>query len=233
MKILTFAEINDLENGSPIPSLTGKVERMFDQRTGEGQYGIWWLQSFTLIDEHANEITCTWTGEDTVNELQGKTILIESTFNKKEQLVGIKKEIKNKNGKRYESVKLDDRCKISRYTFTGTFQPVNGGDATSKPTPESLTSSAAPTSHPESAALTDGVTEAKRHLVQSANLYNLCVDAVRTMVESHAAHFWPDGLGGEMFRTAVSSLYIESSSRRCTDGVTWWSYLEKMPTKPL
>jgi hypothetical protein len=183
-------------------------------------------------------ITCTWTGEDTVNKLLGETILIESTFSKKEQLVGIKKEIKNKNGKRYESVKLDDRCKI---------KPVNGGDATSQgeDTKSNATTRSAPSTMPEKreasnvaptvqpAGATDGVTEAKRHLVQSANLYNLCIDAVRTMVESHAVHFWPDGLGGEMFRTAVSSLYIESSSRRCTDGVTWWSYLEKMPTKPL
>jgi hypothetical protein len=274
MKLLSFEEINDLENGMPIPSLTGAVKKVFDQRHGEGDYGPWHLQSFVLYDTSLKEITCTWTGEDTINDLQGKIILIESTFNKKEQLVGIKKEIKTKNGKRYESVKLDDRCKI---------KPVNGGDATSnrnvtaptsyEGTRETTTAqnttqersftllvsaplqiSAEPTSHPEArqdkawstrdkglhggvgeseSASSDGVTEAKRHLVQSANLYNLCVDAVRTMVESHAVHFWPEGLGGEMFRTAVSSLYIESSSRRSTDGVTWWSYLEKMPTKPL
>ena len=57
----------------------------------------------------------------------------------------------------------------------------------------------------------DGIMEAKKHLLASARLYNLCVDAARTVVEDHAKQFWPDGLGGEMFRTCVSSLFIEAT----------------------
>lgn len=112
MKIMTFQEINDLENGQQISALKGTVKKVFDQITGEGQYGQWWLQSFIMNDEHANEIKCTLSGEDTMNSLEGKTILIESGRDKKDQLAGIKKEIKKKGDKVYETVKLDDRCKI-------------------------------------------------------------------------------------------------------------------------
>lgn len=114
MKLMSFSEINDLENGQQISALQGTVKKVFDQLTGEGQYGIWWLQSFIMTDDHANEVKCTWSAEDKVDELEGKTIIIESGRDKKDQLAGIKKEIKNKNGKRYETVKLDDRCTIRK-----------------------------------------------------------------------------------------------------------------------
>jgi hypothetical protein len=203
MKLMAFHEIADLENGQQIPALTGRVKRVFDQLTGVGQYGQWWLQSFILTDERGTELRCTWSGEDTVNNLEGKEIFIESGRDKKDQLVGIKKEIKNKNGKHYETVKIDDRCKI---------KPTNGGDATcpakvqQEETTQRRSSNAAPTSEPESAA--NGITEARQHLCQAANLYNLCVKAVDAMIAPELPEI---AQTSEQFQAAVASLFIEGS----------------------
>lgn len=229
MKTLSFPEINDLENGQQIPALTGKVKKVMGQLTGEGQYGTWWLQSFFLIDEHANEITCTWTGEETVNDLEGRTILVESSYNKKDQLVGIKKEIKNKNGKRYECVKLDDRCKI---------KPVNGDNLSggSDAGKRSNTESDAKKSgmetdqrtNPSPAQNSNGVDETRKHIMQAVNLYNLCVDAVDTCIKPHIKN-----MDGELYQAAIGTLFIEASHKRTNDGVNWFSYVDKMPDKPI
>jgi hypothetical protein len=225
MKTLSFPEINDLENGQQIPSLTGKVKKVMGQLTGEGQYGTWWLQSFILADDHANEITCTWTGEDTVNELEGKNILIESTFNKKEQLVGIKREIKHKNGKKYECVKLDDRCKIKTLNGLdggGERQSVAPSEAETKPGISGHSRDDPPLSN------SNGISEARKHLMQSVNLYNLCVDAVDKCVKPHI-----NNMDGELYQAAIGTLFIEASHKRTNDGINWWSYVDRMPTTPL
>jgi len=113
MKQLTFEEINDLENGQQIPAMQGTVKKVFDQKTGVGDYGPWHLQNLILRDDHANELQITWACSDPWDtQDEGKHLLIESGHDKKDQLVGIKREIRNKNGKRYESVKVDDRAKV-------------------------------------------------------------------------------------------------------------------------
>jgi len=217
MKLMTFAELNELENGQQATAFTGRIKKVFDQKSGEGQYGLWWLQSIILTDEHANEITMTWSEEDAFKpDSEGKTITVESTYNGKNQLVGVKKDIRNKNGKHYESVKVDGRAKI---TFNGElklppYRPgienEEGDQSADWPSsvPEGNKASSTPIKPNHSS---DGIMEAKKHLLASARLYNLCVDAARTVVEDHAKQFWPDGLGGEMFRTCVSSLFIEAT----------------------
>ena len=113
MKQLTFAEINDLENGQQIPAMQGTVKKVFDQKTGVGDYGPWHLQNLILLDDHANELQITWACADSWDtQDEGKHLLFESGHDKKDQLVGIKREIRTKNGKRYESVKVDDRAKV-------------------------------------------------------------------------------------------------------------------------
>ncbi len=76
-----------------------------------------------------------------------------------------------------------------------------------------------------------GVSDARKHLMQSANLYNLCVSAVDKAI---APHMPAIAQTSEMFQAAVASLYIEASKD------VWWSgkivkesYLSKMPTKPI
>lgn len=224
MKLMTFSEINDLENGQQIPALKGTVKKVFDQLTGEGNYGIWWLQSFIMTDEHATEIKCTWSGEDTVNNLEGKTILIESGRDKKDQLAGIKKEIKTKGTKRYETVKLDDRCKI---------QSENGKPGSSgEPSQDEVYDESdgpgwpeapenAPQSPPTHPLNDSGVTEARKHLMQSANLLNLCVSAVNNAVAPHVPEI---AQSPEFFQAQVATLFIEASRA---------GFVGKMPEKPI
>jgi hypothetical protein len=75
-----------------------------------------------------------------------------------------------------------------------------------------------------------GVMDARKHLVQSANLYNLCVKCVNSMIADELPEI---ARTSEQFQAAVSTLFIESSSRRTSDGVNWWSYVDKMPDKPI
>ncbi len=84
------------------------------------------------------------------------------------------------------------------------------------------------TSHP----LNDsGVTEARKHLMQSANLYNLCVDAVDKAI----APWMPEvAQTSDQFQAAVASLFIEASKEQ------WWSgkivkpsLVDSMPTTPI
>lgn len=67
----------------------------------------------------------------------------------------------------------------------------------------------------------DGVTQAKQHLVQAANLYNLCVKCVNKMV---APHVPPIAQTSEMFQSAVATLFIDASRMR---------FVDKMPSRPL
>jgi hypothetical protein len=76
----------------------------------------------------------------------------------------------------------------------------------------------------------NGVEATRRHLMKAANLYNLCVKAVDIAIAPNV----PEQLKtSEWLQAAVASLWIEASGRRSDDNVTWWSYIDKMPDKPL
>jgi hypothetical protein len=76
----------------------------------------------------------------------------------------------------------------------------------------------------------DGVTEARKHLMQSSNLYTLCIKAVNNVIAGQLPEI---AQTSEQFQAAVSTLFIEASSRRTNDGVNWWSYVDKMPNTPV
>ncbi len=76
----------------------------------------------------------------------------------------------------------------------------------------------------------DGVTEARKHLMRCCNLYNLCIAAAEKVI----APGMPEvARTSEQFQSTLASLWIEASSRRCTNGVDWWSYIDHMPTTPV
>ncbi len=89
----------------------------------------------------------------------------------------------------------------------------------------------APQSPPHAQQGEDGVMRARKHLCQVANLYALCVRCANSKMiadeipEPHRTN--------EQFQSTLASIWIESSGRRSTDGVTWWSYIDLMPDKPL
>jgi hypothetical protein len=77
--------------------------------------------------------------------------------------------------------------------------------------------------HPAShkASQDDPVTEVKRHLMRTANLYVLCVRAVNLTIAQHLPKI---AQTSEQFQAAVSSLFIDA---------TRWRLHEKMPDKPM
>lgn len=76
----------------------------------------------------------------------------------------------------------------------------------------------------------NGIEATRRHLMKAANLYNLCVKAVEVTIAPNV----PEALRtSEWLQAAVASLWIEASGRRSNDNVTWWSYIDRMPDKPL
>jgi hypothetical protein len=220
MKLMSFPEINDLENGQQIPSFQGTIKKVFDPKTGVGDYGPWSLQSLILTDEHANEIKVTWAVEDVWDaSTEGKRFLFESGYDKKDQLVGLKKEIRNKNGNKYESVKVDDRAKVKVLNgeTSRNEKPISGEpsqDLGYDPAEFQESSVHAPNGN-------GGVTDARKHLCQAANLYNLCVACVDTMI---APGMPPIAQTSEQFQAAVGTLFIEASRA---------GYVQKMPEKPL
>ncbi len=76
----------------------------------------------------------------------------------------------------------------------------------------------------------DGVKDTRKHLMQSANLLVLCIRAVENAVAPHQPVV---AQTSEQFQSDVAKLFIEASSRRTTDGVNWWSFIDRMPTTPL
>ncbi len=76
----------------------------------------------------------------------------------------------------------------------------------------------------------DGVTATRKHLMQACNLYALCIKAVETVIVGAL----PEAARtSEQLQSSLASIWIEASSRRSTDGVSWWSFIDLMPTTPL
>jgi hypothetical protein len=78
---------------------------------------------------------------------------------------------------------------------------------------------AIPMTHDAKGAALSGVDEAKRHLVQSANLYNLCADCVNTVIQPNI-----EGMSADLYQAAVGTLFIEASRN---------GLVSKMPTTKL
>lgn len=113
MRTLTIPQIEELEHGEVIPRFVGKIKKVWDQITGQGQYGQWWLQNIEVA-ENGHDITVTWTGEDAfvTSKCLGRTYVFECGVDKKGKPVGITRKIEAKGNKTYKGIKVDDRSKI-------------------------------------------------------------------------------------------------------------------------
>jgi hypothetical protein len=97
-------------------------------------------------------------------------------------------------------------------------EAMSGGEPASEATlPASQTS---PPTQPDAEQF-DSVTQAKKHLVRSGNLLNLCVACVDKVVAPKVPAI---AQTPEFFQAAVMTLFIEASRMR---------FVEKMPNKPL
>ncbi len=246
MKTYSIAEINDLDHGIPISRFEGRIKKVFEQKQGEGQYGTWYLQNL-IVEDGQQEITVTWTGDDPFDTgVEGQVYSFETGYDKKEKPVGIVRDIRTKNGKKYEGVKVDNRSKIKRESENGSaFQQtkaamqrdledadphgqhgeVNGGPVESWNDPRSPANAS-----PHAQQGEDGVMATRKHLMQSSNLLVLCIRAAENAIAPNTPNI---AQTEEFFLATVGKLYIEASGRRSDDNVTWWSYIDKMPTTPL
>ena len=75
----------------------------------------------------------------------------------------------------------------------------------------------------------NGVDETRRHLMQSANLMLLAIKATMYVGEQV-----PEALRTEeRYGAILGQLFKEASNKRTNDGVNWWSYVDRMPDKPI
>jgi len=116
MRELTLAQIDELEHGEIVPSFRAKIIKVWEQKTGEGQYGTWFLQNLVATDGW-QESTITWTGPDAFDDgAKGDTFLFECAETKK-GLKGITRDIREFNDKVYQGVKVTEAAKISISTL--------------------------------------------------------------------------------------------------------------------
>ena len=119
---------------------------------------------------------------------------------------------------RANQVKITASCrKENNATQNDPETPAWGGLPLSKPDPD-WPEAEKPREHP----LNDhGVSEARKHLMQSANLYNLCVACVDKVVAPNMPNI---AQTSEQFQAAVGTLFIEASRA---------GFVTKMPHTPI
>jgi hypothetical protein len=155
------------------------------------------------------------------------------TSAKGKEWIKVKNEGEEYGGKLCEIVEAeqtDFQDAHGNISFNVEFYPVVGGNGGGSVRPATAMVSEGKKEPNPATTPDNGLDETRHHLMQVANLYNLCVTAVDAVIAPNV----PEALKtSEWLQAAVASLFIESSSRRSTDGVTWWSYVEKMPAKPI
>ncbi len=94
-------------------------------------------------------------------------------------------------------------------------------------TPESAAAFAQSSVHAQQGE--DGVMATRKHLMQTSNLMVLCIKAADYVALQlpEVAHT------SEQFASILGQLFKEAYSRRTTDGVNWWSYVDRMPCTPI
>lgn len=132
---------------------------------------------------------------------------------------------KGETGRPYtvtEVEKTDYTDSYGNVSFNLTLEPQQSGPTPARPMSEPRAVQTV-TRGPNTAEPQDQDT-ARQHIMRAANLYNLCADAVSEVIYPN------NNAAEETWRAAVSSLFIEASSRRSDDNVHWWSYIDKMPS---
>jgi len=214
---LTIKEILALDSGEVVPSITGKIAALYDWKSDEGEYGPYSVQSGMLTQDGQPPIRFSAWNFDNLKSLKGKQVTISANKSEKHGLTGL------------VAVDNEFRGKVTRelkITGSATIEETEWGDApreTQNDVKETGTSprlsNAATKSDPEDAD--NGIIEARRHLMQSANLYVLCTHAVDKVIMPELLNSLKTN---EIFQAAVSTLYIEASRAGLVD---------KMPSVPV
>jgi hypothetical protein len=252
LKLTPIDQIEDMADGVPVLAVEGTVKFAQEIKNGTSTKGVAWTKQFFVLTNGTAEIACSmWDAEG--NELsKGETVHIENTQNKKGVWSGMIKGSYQKNGERKhtleiranqvkitssDSIKNKPQPAMSNEEIDATYQRIDSTKAKGELFHEPIADPdwpEAPATAPELPLERPngdvGVMEARKHLMKACNLYNLCIKAAVTSI---CPNIPDEQRTNEQFQSTLASLWIEASSRRCTDGVNWWSFIDRMPDKPL
>ena len=226
MNTTPIIELESLADGMPVMAVQAEVAYAEKIKTGQARSGTQWSRQFFVLKDPTGEIGVTmWDAEG--NEMKkGEHVTIENTQNKKGQWSGMTKESYQKNGERKHALSIRaNQVKIS--------------SRQAEQTPASPVESPKQAEQPKTAENKPnedtGILETRKHLMQSVNLYNLCLDAADTVVRPHLKQMYSDHpeITSEQFWQVVGQIYKEASNKRTNDGVNWWSFIDKMPEHPI
>lgn len=229
MKTTPIDELEDLADGVPVLAVEGTVKFAQELKRGKSAAGHDWTKQFFVLASDNAEIACSMWDAEGSELAKGETVHIENTQNKKGAWTGITKGSYSKDGVRKHTLEIRaNQIKITQSNKT----PMH--DTSTQEAEEQLNRRLPNPDHAKADTVGgmfrasvakanggDGVTEARKHIMQSANLYVLCVAAVESYC---AGHFPQIAQTSEMFQAATGTLFIEASRA---------GLVAKMPTTPV
>lgn len=233
MNATHLSEISEKQDGEPVMAIAGEVKYASDIGRGKSPKGNDWSRQFFVLAENGAEVGCTLWDADDGSVKKGEHVRFENTQNKKGQWSGITKtsytKTNKQTGKQELVHALEIRANQVQWIAAGITNGTNlsGGSNAGEPSntergvKKSEMGTDQRTNPPPAQNSLDGITEARQHLCQAANLYNLCVKAVDTMV---APELPLTAQNSDMFQAAVGTLFIEASRN---------GFVAKMPVKPV
>lgn len=211
MRKLTIVDALKLEHNEAVPSISGTIEKVWDYKTGEGEYGPWSFQNFTMKDG-TGKIKCVLSNREEVtpSRAEGRNVFMQCIESKKHGLTGLKIEDKAFKSKDGSSVK-EKALKITGSAEVIFVQddPNIVEDRTKKIADDSCSI------HPEPTAVQrySGLSDAKKSINQHANLYLQCYMTVETMIVPEVKRLTGRDLDSAQKQAASSSLFITADRK--------------------
>lgn len=222
MNPVPLSDIANMADNLPVMKVEGTVKYASEITRGTSPKGSDWSRQFFVLTDGKTEVGCTLWDADDGSVAKGDHVTFTNVQNKKKQWAAITKSSYEKNGQTNHTLEI--RSGQVKWGNNN-----EGGD-TSCPdqTTEIRPAGSNPAPNVQSAGA--GVNEARQHIMRAANLHVLCVNAVNSVIAPNVPAI---AQTAEFFQAAVASLFIEASSRRTTDGINWWSYVDRMPASPV
>jgi hypothetical protein len=82
MKVAKIKDLAQLADGTTIGEMRVGVKKVFPPRTGKGKFGDWRVQN-AILEDSTGEVRAAFWIKDSIDDLQGQTILIKSQAGKK------------------------------------------------------------------------------------------------------------------------------------------------------
>jgi hypothetical protein len=218
MLIEPIERIRQYEHGQPIPCVQGELINIYDQKGGKYKSGPnagnpYTRQNAILKDKAGDEIRLTLHDRDDIKNLINRTVSIESS--NKKGMTGVYAEDNDYWHKQDSSKPIERELKITK---SATIDIIDGS------APAEPASKAKPASKPAAKSNPDELADCKRHLMQTANLYALCLAATHKSIEPAYFQLHGEEMPEGHRQAAVSTMFIHMDRQ---------GYVGKMPVKPL